>query len=125
MVGEEFDKIRPGVAIRSAHVGMSASNIYLFMTKVLPVAIKKYGGVDSDALRKASLDLDLPEGSTMMGFGVKFEGEGAEFAGQNDRAFPVVIQYIDDKPYVVWPKKLQMREPVLPLPPGTPYSVAK
>ena len=44
MVGEEFDKAKPGVAIRSAHVGMAASNIYLFMTEVLPRAIKKYGG---------------------------------------------------------------------------------
>jgi branched-chain amino acid transport system substrate-binding protein len=25
MVGEEFDKLKPGVAIRSAHVGMAAS----------------------------------------------------------------------------------------------------
>ncbi len=73
-VGEEFDKIRPGVAIRSAHVGMAASNTYLFMTEVLPRAIKKYGGIDSEALRKAALDTDLPEGGTMLGFGVKFEG---------------------------------------------------
>src|SRR5918993_1246490 len=40
MVGEEFDKVKPGVAIRSAHVGMAASNTYLFMTDVLPRAIK-------------------------------------------------------------------------------------
>ena len=27
-----------------------------------------------------------------------------------DRAFPVIIQYIDDKSYVVWPKSLQVRD---------------
>src|SRR6201987_2226976 len=43
MVGEEFDKVKPGVAIRSAHVGMAASNTYLFMSDVLPRAIKQYG----------------------------------------------------------------------------------
>jgi ABC-type branched-subunit amino acid transport system substrate-binding protein len=122
MVGEEFDKLKPGMAIRSAHVGMAASNTYLFMTKVLPHAIKKYGGIDAEALRKAALDVDLPEGGTMLGFGVKFEDQDSELAGQNQRAFPVIIQYVDDKPYVVWPKSQQMQEPVLPLPAGTTYS---
>ncbi len=121
-VGEEFDKVKPGVAIRSAHVGMAASNTYLFLTDVLPRAIKKYGGIDSEALRKAALDTDIPEGGTMLGFGVKFEGDGQPMAGQNDRGFPVIIQYVDDKSYVVWPKSQAMREAVLPLPAGTTYS---
>ena len=122
MVGEEFDKIRPGVAIRSAHVGIGASNTYVFMNDVLPRAIKKYGGVDPDALRKAALDTDIPEGGTMLGFGVKFYGEGTPMAGQNERSFPVVIQYIDDKSSVVWPKSQAQRDAVLPLPKGTTYS---
>ncbi len=121
-IGEEFDKVKPGVAIRSAHVGMAASNTYLFFTEVLPVAIKKYGGVDPDALRKAALDLDIKEGGTMLGFGVKFPAEGSQMAGQNERSFPVVLQYVDDKSYVVWPKSQAMREAVLPLPKGTTYS---
>ncbi|MDP1967484.1 MAG: ABC transporter substrate-binding protein, partial [Reyranella sp.] len=84
-VGEEFDKVKPGVAIRSAHVGMAASNTFLFLTDVLPRAIKKYGGVNPDALRKAALDLDIKQGGTMLGFGVKFPAEGAQMAGQNER----------------------------------------
>lgn len=122
MVGEEFDKIRPGVAIRSAHVGISASNAYVFFTEVLPKAIKKYGGIEPDALRKAALEVDLPEGGTMLGFGVKFAGEGSPIAGQNERSFPVIIQYVDDKSYVVWPKSQQQREPVLPLPKTSGFS---
>ena len=122
MVGEEYDKAKPGTTIRSAHVGMAASNTYVFFTEVLPRAIKKYGGIDSEALRKAALEVDLPEGGTMLGFGVKFEGEGQPMAGQNDRANPVVTQYIDDKSYVVWPKSLAEREAVLPFPAGTVYS---
>jgi ABC-type branched-subunit amino acid transport system substrate-binding protein len=121
-IGEEFDKIKPGVAIRSAHVGIAASNTYVFLTEVMPRAIKKYGGIDPDALRKAALDVDLPEGGTMLGFGVKFFGEGTPMAGQNERSFPVVIQYIDDKSYVVWPKSQVQRDAVLPLPAGTTYS---
>jgi ABC-type branched-subunit amino acid transport system substrate-binding protein len=122
MIGDEYEKARPGAVIKSAHVGMSASNTYVLMTEVLPRAIKKYGGVDADALRKAALEVDLPEGGTMLGFGVKFAGEGSPMAGQNERAFPVIIQYVDDKPYVVWPKSLQHRDPVLPLPGSSPYS---
>jgi ABC-type branched-subunit amino acid transport system substrate-binding protein len=122
MVGDEYEKARPGTVVKSAHVGMSASNTYVFMTEVLPRAIKKHGGVDAEALRKAALEVDLPEGGTMLGFGVKFEGEGAPMAGQNDRAFPVILQYVDDKPYLVWPKSQQQREPVLPLPNSSPYA---
>src|SRR5690242_8056669 len=122
MVGEEFDKVKPGVAIRSAHVGMAASNTYVFLTEVLPRAIKKYGGVDPDALRKAALEVDIPEGGTMLGFGVKFPGDGAVSPGQNERSYPVVLQYIDDKSYVVWPKSQSVREAVLPLPKGTTFS---
>jgi len=122
MVGEEFDKLKPGVAIRSAHVGIAASNSYVFLADVLPRAIKKYGGVDPDALRKAALETDLPEGGTMLGFGVKFFGEGTPMAGQNERSFPVITQYVDDKSFVVWPKSQAQREAVLPLPAGSTYS---
>src|SRR5499426_1627828 len=122
MVGDEYEKARPGTVVKSAHVGMAASNTYVFMTEVLPRAIKKYGGIDADALRKAALEVDLPEGGTMLGFGVKFEGEGQPMAGQNDRAFPVILQYVDDKAIIVWPKSLQRAEPVLPLPSSSPYA---
>jgi branched-chain amino acid transport system substrate-binding protein len=122
MVGDEYLKARPGTVIKSAHVGMAASNTYVLLTEVLPRAIKQYGGIDADALRKAALDVDLPEGGTMLGFGVKFAAEPASAPGQNERAFPVIIQYVDDKSYVVWPKSLQVREPVLPLPASSPYA---
>jgi ABC-type branched-subunit amino acid transport system substrate-binding protein len=122
MVGDEFDKLKPGAALRSTHVGIAASNTYVFLADVLPRAIKKYGGVDSEALRKAAMDTDIPDGGTMLGFGVKFFGEGTPMEGQNERSYPVVIQYIDDKPNVVWPESQAQRETVLPLPKGTTYS---
>ena len=122
MVGDAYLKARPDTVLKSAHVGMAASNTYLFFTKVLPRAIKTYGGIDADALRKAALDLDVPDGGTMLGFGAKFEPEDGVMAGQNTRAYPVVVQYIDDKSYVVWPKALQQREPVLKLPDTSPYA---
>ncbi len=123
MVGDEYLKAKPDTKIKSAHVGMSASNTYVFMNEVLPRAIKQYGGVDSEALRKAALDLDLPDGATMLGFGVKFEPETAVMAGQNTRGFPVIVQYVNDESVVVWPKALQIKEPVLPLPASSPYAL--
>ena len=122
MVGEEYLKARPATVLKSAHVGMAASNTWLFLSQVLPRAIKTYGGIDAEALRKAALDVDLPEGGTMLGFGAKFEPEESVMAGQNNRAYPVVIQYVDDKAYVVWPKALQQRPPVLKLPDTSPYA---
>jgi len=122
MVGDAYMKAKPDTVLKSAHVGMAASNTWLFFTKVLPRAIKVYGGIDAEALRKAALDVDVPDGGTMLGFGVKFEPESGEMAGQNTRAYPVVVQYIDDKSYVVWPKALQQREPVLKLPDSSPYA---
>jgi ABC-type branched-subunit amino acid transport system substrate-binding protein len=121
-VGAAYLKAKPDTVIKSAHVGMAASNTYLFLTDVLPRAIKKYGGITSDDLRQAALDTDLPDGSTMLGFGIKFEPPGSPMTGQNDRAYPVIVQYIDDKSYVVWPKAQQEREPVLKLPAGSPYA---
>lgn len=122
MVGDEYDKAKPGTTIRSAHVGMAASNTYVFLTEVLPRAIKTHGGIDAEALRKAALEVDLPEGGTMLGFGVKYAGSDSPIAGQNLRAAPVIVQYVDDKSHVVWPKSQAQREAVLPFPAGTVYS---
>ena len=122
MVGREYKKAQPKVKTFSAHVGMAASNTYTFFDEVLPRAIKKYGGITSDALRKASAETDLPVGSTLMGYGVKFQPKGADMSGQNERAFPVVVQYIDGAAKIAWPKPLQTVNPVLPLPKGSPYA---
>ena len=123
-VGDAYVKAKPGTVIKSAHVGMAASNTYAFLD-ILPRAIKKYGGATSDNLRQAALDTDLPDGSTMLGFGIKFEPPGAAMAGQNERAYPVVVQYIDDQSYVVWTKSQQQREPVLKLPASSPYAMKR
>src|SRR5690348_6040824 len=122
MMGDAYMKAKPDMIIKSPHVGMAASNTYLFLSDVLPRAIKKYGGISADALAKAARETDVPDGGTMLGFGAKFEGVDEDMAGQNTRAFPVVIQYIDDKAYVVWPKSQQQREPVLKLPASSPYA---
>ena len=122
-VGAEYEKAKPDVQVKSAHVGMAASNAHVFFTDVLPRAIKTYGGIDAEALRKAALDTDIPEGGTLLGFGVKFPKDGeSDMMGQNTRASPVVMQYVGRKVYIAWPKGLQTIDPVLPLPKSSPYA---
>ena len=59
------------------------------------------------------LETDIPEGGTLLGFGVKFPKEGeSKMMGQNMRASPVVMQYVKRKVYVAWPKALQTIDPV-------------
>lgn len=122
-VGKEYEKAKPGVKVKSAHVGMAASNAHVFFTDVLPRAIKKHGGIGAEALRKAAMETDIPEGGTLLGFGVKFPKAGeSDMMGQNMRASPVVMQYVKRKVYVAWPKALQTIDPVLPLPKSSPYA---
>ncbi|HWH46312.1 MAG TPA: ABC transporter substrate-binding protein [Burkholderiales bacterium] len=104
------------------HVSMGFNQAWIFLTDVLPRAIKKYGGVDPEALRKAALDTDIPDGGTIQGYGVKFHPPGHEMSGQNERSSPVVMQFINAKSEVVWPAKLRTAEPVLPWPKTHSYS---
>ena len=46
---------------------------------------------------------------------------GHKMAGQNNRAFPVVTQYVGGDVKIAWPRALQTADPVLPLP-TSPYA---
>lgn len=104
------------------HLSMGFNNAWVFFSDVLPRAIKKYGGVDSEALRKAAEDTDIPVGGTMQGYGVKFFPPGSPMAGQNERSSPVVMQFNGTDTYVVWPAAIKTKDAVLPLPKGHAYS---
>jgi len=104
------------------HVSMGFNQTWIFLTDVLPRAIRKYGGVDPEALRKAAVDTDIPEGGTIQGYGVKFHPPGHEMSGQNERSSPAVMQYIGGKTEVVWPARLRTADPVLPWPKTHSYS---
>jgi len=105
------------------HASMGFNHTWLLLNNVLPQAIKKYGGFDADALRKAALDVDIPEGGTIQGYGVKFAGPGHQMAGQNLRAGPVVMQYVGGKIFIAHPKSIATIDAVLPLPSSSPYAV--
>jgi branched-chain amino acid transport system substrate-binding protein len=104
------------------HTSMGFNQAWIFLSDVLPRAIKKYGGIDPEALRKAALDTDIPEGGTIQGYGVKFFPPGHKMAGQNERSSPVVMQYVKGVTKIAWPKSIATVDPVLPLPSGHAYA---
>lgn len=116
-------KAYPKATEMPVHVAVGFNSSWVFFADVLPRAIKKYGGISADALRQAALDTDIPAGSTFAGYGVKFNPPEHEMAGQNMRSAPVVWQYVKGKSVVVFPTSVASQEPVLPLPPASPYAV--
>src|SRR6185312_11149398 len=104
------------------HTSMGFNQTWIFLTDVLPRAIKKYGGYDPEALRKAALDTDIPGGGTIQGYGVKFDGPDTEMSGQNERASLVVMQFVKGETKIVWPGAIKTFDAVLPLPKGHAYA---
>src|SRR5437016_3304563 len=58
-------KAETGATEVPPHTSMGFNNTWIFLTDVLPRAIKKYGGWDAEALRKAALDTDIPVGGSI------------------------------------------------------------
>ena len=105
------------------HLSMGFNQAWIFLTDVLPRAIKKHGGTDAEALRKASLETDIPVGGTIQGYGVKFNPPGHQMSGQNARSTPVVMQYSGQDTFIVWPTAIKTRDAVLPLPKSHGYAL--
>ncbi|MBI1779410.1 MAG: ABC transporter substrate-binding protein [Proteobacteria bacterium] len=106
------------------HTSMGFNQTWILLQHVMPIAIQKFGGTDAEAIRKAALEVDIPVGGTIQGYGVKFFPPGTPMSGQNERSTPVVTQYTKDATKVVWPNAIRTAEPVLPLPGSSPYSMS-
>ena len=115
-------KAKTGAHEAPPHASMGFNHTWILLNEVLPRAIQKYGGWDAEALRKAALDLDIPTGGTIQGYGVKFAPPGNSMAGQNLRALPVVMQYVKGKTYVAYPFEIKTIDAVIPLPDSSPYA---
>jgi branched-chain amino acid transport system substrate-binding protein len=105
------------------HCSMGFNQTWILLNNVLPVAKAKYGGFDPEAVRKAALDVDIPAGGTIQGYGVKFFPPGTELSGQNERSTPVVMQNAGEHISVVFPTNIETQEPVLPLPKSSIYAM--
>ena len=104
------------------HCSMGFNQTWVLLNNVLPVAKEKYGGFDPEAVRKAALDVDIPPGGTIQGYGVKFYRPGTPLSGQNERSTPVVMQNAGEHISVVWPTNIRTQDPVFPLPKSSIYA---
>lgn len=66
---------------------------------------------NAEELRKACLALDLAEGVSLQGFGVKFMENG-----ENEKAWSAVMQWQNEKLKVVYPEKWATADPIIPMP---------
>src|SRR5262249_20888477 len=89
------------------HCSMGFNQTWILLNNVLPIAKEKYGGFDAEAVRKAALDVDIPPGGTIQGYGVKFYPPGTQLSGQNERSTPVVMQNAGEHISVVSPTQHQ------------------
>jgi branched-chain amino acid transport system substrate-binding protein len=115
-------KAKTGATEVPPHCSMGFNQTWVLLNNVLPVAKEKYGGFDPEAIRKAALDVDIPPGGTIQGYGVKFFKPGTPMSGQNERSTPVVMQNAGEHISVVWPTNIQTQAPVFPLPKSSVYS---
>src|SRR5712691_1758103 len=104
------------------HRSMGFNQTWVLLNYVLPVAKEKYGSFDPEAVRKAALDVDIPPGGTIQGYGVKFYPSGTPLSGQNERSTPVVMQNAGEHISVVWPSNIRTQDPVFPLPKSSIYA---
>jgi branched-chain amino acid transport system substrate-binding protein len=116
-------KTKTGATDVPPHCSMGFNQTWILLNNVLPVAKEKYGGFDPEAVRKAALDVDIPPGGTIQGYGVKFYAPGTPMAGQNERSTPVVMQNAGEHISVVWPSNIRTKEPTLPLPASSVYAM--
>ena len=105
------------------HCSMGFNQTWVLLNNVLPAAKEKYGGFDAEAVRKAALEVDIPPGGTIQGYGVKFFPPGTQLSGQNERSTPVVMQNAGEHISVVWPSNIKTQEAVLPLPASSVYAM--
>jgi len=92
-----------------------SATYHVFLKGVLKIALEKYGKIDRETIRKAFLDVDIPEGGTFVGFGVKFAPPDSPFSGENLRATThPVCEWFGTKAEdlkAVWPSSLAVTEP--------------
>jgi branched-chain amino acid transport system substrate-binding protein len=105
-----------------AHSTMGFAHSWVLL-QTIEQAVKKYGQPTADNIRKAALEMDIAEGGTPAGYGVKFAPPDHKYSGQNLRAYTQVMQWLKGKIEIVYPSPLKTTEPRLPAPADWPLAV--
>ncbi len=85
--------------------GLQAHLSFFGAWTLLHYVMPKAGRLDPDAIMQVAKALDVPEGTSITSWGVKFDD-----TGQNVRAFPVVMQWQGGSLQTVHPSKLALVE---------------
>lgn len=93
----------------SVNVMNGANGAWILFNKVLPRVDK----ITPENVRKAARDLEIEEGGSMLGYGVKFAGPEAENTGHNIRARAAINQWQNGELVTVYPEIIQLSEPEL------------
>ncbi len=99
-------KDRPALVLPIMH------GLWVLLHDVLPQA----GSDNPDAVRQAILKVDVPLKESLMGFGIKFAGPDTTEPGQNVRAVPGVMQWMNKKLWTVYPLEIATAkaQPIMP-----------
>ena len=96
----------------ATHASLGFVSARVLFEEVLPRA----ASLDPEAVREAALKVDIPKGGTIFGFGVKFAPPAHPAAGQNLLAHPALMQWLEQKMYVVYPVDFGVKRPLIPMP---------
>ena len=105
------------------HATQGFSHTWILLNDVAPLALKKYGDLGPESIRKAAAELDIPEGGTPCGYGVKFAPPEDKYGGQNILSYPVVMQWTKSKLAITWPGGMKTSDCIIPMPGDSPYSI--
>ena len=109
----EYCESKYGEKLASWGVKVFTAVYHVLLKGVFKTALEKYGEINRETIRKAFLDIDIPDGGTLVGFGAKFAPPDHWDAGDNLKAImhPVAEWFgprAEDL-IVVWPSELAMR----------------
>ena len=96
----------------AVHATLGYLGAMVLFRDVLP----KAGGLDPEKIREVANQLDIADGDTVMGWGVKFAPPGHKNAGTNLRSYSVMMQWQEGTLHVVYPDKWATRKVILPMP---------
>jgi len=101
---------------RSAALSMGFNQTWSCSTTSCPSPRRNTAVSIPKAVRKAALDVDIPPGGTIQGYGVKFYPPGTPLSGQKRALDAGRDAKCGEHISVVWPSNIRTQDPVFPAP---------
>lgn len=109
----DYSTEKYGKKLASWGVKAFSAVYHVLLKGVFKIAYEKYGEINRETIRKAFLEVDIPDGGTLVGFGAKFAPPDHWDAGDNLRAIMhPVAEWFGPKAedlIVVWPSELAVK----------------